>query len=342
MNQSPIGVPATMGRRVKARCIDVGISMVLVVLVNVVALAALQSGGGSGLTLVLFALLGLWSVFSFWAMFARAALPGQLMLGLHHVDSAGRRAGGRTFAKYLLQAPTFGLALLITPLSIQAPNRSWFDRTAGVTLVDTAASAQSSAGSQVAAPPTGWRTDESELTQGGHAATDAPAGMIHSVPFEGAGSQVMRNTPPAVRREAGVVEPRPAAPSTPPHIAPPPSAAPAAPVAVPPGPRPIAVLDSGETYEISGPIVVGRAPRQSASLGQAQLVVIADQSISANHLALGVDNGLPWVMDLSSTNGSWVEQDGRLPVQLDGMRRTPVSPGAVIKLGHRTVTVTAR
>jgi uncharacterized RDD family membrane protein YckC len=337
VNQSPIGVPATMGRRVKARCIDVGVSMVLVVLVNVLALAALQSGGGSGLVLVLFALLGLWSLFSFWAMFARAALPGQLMLGLHHVDGTGRRAGGRTFAKYLLQAPTFGLALLITPLSIQAPNRSWFDRMAGVTLVDTAASDRSSSGPQVAAPPAGWQTDESELTQGGHAATDAPAGMIHSVPFEGAGPQVMRNTPPAVRREAGVVEPRPAAP-----IAPPPSAAPAAPVAVPAGPRPIAVLDSGETYEIAGPIVMGRAPRQSASLGQAQLVVVADQSISANHLALGVDDGAPWVMDLSSTNGSWVEQDGRGPVRLDGMRRTPVSPGAVVKLGHRTITVTAR
>lgn len=337
MNQSPIGVPATMGRRVAARCIDVGVSMVLVVLVDVVALAALRSGGGSGPTLILFALLALWSGFSFWAMFARAALPGQLMLGLHHVDGTGRRAGGRTFVKYLLQAPTFGLALLITPLTIQAPNRSWFDRRAGVTLVDTAASEQTSAGAQVAAPPAGWRTDESELTQGGHVATDAPGDMIHSVPFGGAGSQVMRNTPPAVRREAGVVEPRPAA-----QITPPPSAAPAAPVVAPPGPRPIAVLDSGESYEIAGPIVLGRAPRQSASLGHAQLVVVEDRSISANHLALGVDNGSPWVMDLSSTNGSWVEQDGRGPVRLDGMRRTPVSPGAVVKIGHRTVTVTAR
>ena len=93
---------------------------------------------------------------------------------------------------------------------------------------------------------------------------------------------------------------------------------------------------------IAGPLGLGRAPRQSASLGQAQLVVVADQSISANHLALGVDDGAPWVMDLSSTNGSWVEQDGRGQVRLDGMRRTPVSPGAVIKLGHRTITVTAR
>ena len=37
MNQSSIGVPATMGRRVTARAIDVGVSMVLVVLFQVMA-----------------------------------------------------------------------------------------------------------------------------------------------------------------------------------------------------------------------------------------------------------------------------------------------------------------
>ncbi|MCF6378468.1 RDD family protein [Nocardioides KLBMP 9356] len=342
MNQSAPAAPATMGRRVAARSIDVGVSMVLFLLVNLIALSALQSGGGGGLVLVLFGLLGAWSVFSFWAMFARAALPGQLMLGLHHVDDSGRRAGGRTFVKYLLQAPTFGLALLITPLSIQAPNRSWFDRVAGVTLVDSTASQHdAAAGPQVAAPPAGWRTDESELTQGGHVATDASTGgMISAVPFEGAGSQVMRNTPPAVRREPAVVDPRPAAPA----VGTPAPAPVATPVAPPPGraPRPVAVLDSGDTFEISRLLVLGRAPRQSASLGEAELVIVLDQSVSANHLALGVDGGAPWVMDLSSTNGSWLEQDGRAPVRLEGMRRTPASPGAVIKLGRRTVTVQAR
>ncbi|RYC11060.1 RDD family protein [Nocardioides zhouii] len=335
MSLYPSGSPATMGRRVAARLIDSVISGVLVVAFYGFALAAILGGGSGELTLVL-VLLGLYSVFSLWSTLARAALPGQLMLGLHHVDhETGRRAGGRTFLKYGVQSLTFGLAILITPLSIQAPNRSWFDRLVGVTLVDPqAADADGSAGTQVAAPPAGWRADESQLTQMGlGVAEESGAGaMIQSVPFQGGGSQVGSATP-AVRREAGVVEPRPAAPA---EVVTPQA------VVAPRAPQPVVVLDTGQTVALSGPIILGRAPRQSASLGTAELVVVVDQGVSANHLALGIDHGAPWVMDLNSTNGSWVDQDGRGPVRLEAMSRLSLSPGATIRLGQRTVTVTAR
>ena len=330
LDAAPVGSPASMRRRVVARVVDVSVALVLLVALNGAALAALLNGGGSELTLLALGVFALWSAFSFWAMFARAALPGQLMLGLHHVDSeTGRRAGGRTFVKYLVQGCTFGFALLITPLSIQAPNRSWFDRVAGVTLVDTRATDTAPPAAQVAAPPTGWQADESQLTQMG-VGLEGPSGgaMIQSVPFESAGAPVVRSAP-AVRREPGVVEPRTTAPSM---VVPAPT----------PGPLPVVVLDTGETFGLSGPLVLGRAPRQSTSLGHAELVVVADPSVSANHLALGVDAGAPWVMDLSSTNGSWVEQDGRGPVRLEAMSRLPLSPGATVRMGQRTITVTAR
>jgi pSer/pThr/pTyr-binding forkhead associated (FHA) protein len=64
--------------------------------------------------------------------------------------------------------------------------------------------------------------------------------------------------------------------------------------------------------------------------------------VSANHLAVGVEAGAPWVMDLSSTNGSWVDQDGRGPVRLEAMSRLALSPGATIRMGQRRFTVTAR
>ncbi len=344
MSLYPSGNPASMGRRVAARAIDVSVTFVLVVVLNGAALAAMMAGGAGPLTLILLVVLVLWSVFSFWAMLARAALPGQLMLGLHHVDSeTGQRAGGRTFLKYLIQSFTFGLALLITPLSIQAPNRSWFDRLAGVTLVDpSAADVQPSTAQQVAAPPAGWHAGDSQLTQVGLGLGDLAAGddggggvggMIQSVPFEAAGSQMAPSAPPAVRRDPGVIEPRvtPAAAVVPPSEASQPRAA-----------NPVVILDTGETHGLSGPLILGRAPRQSASLGQAELIVIVDQSVSANHLALGLDNGAPWVMDLNSTNGSWVEQEGRGPVKLESMSKLALSPGATVRMGQRRITVTAR
>ena len=338
MSPYPSGNPASMGRRIAARAIDVAVTFVLVIVLNGAALAAMMAGGGGPLTLVALLVLVLWSIFSFWAMLARAALPGQLMLGLHHVDSeTGQRAGGRTFLKYLFQSFTFGLALFITPLSIQAPNRSWFDRLAGVTLVDPSATdAQPSTAQEVAAPPAGWHAGESQLTQVGLGLGDPATGgggMIQSVPFEGAGSQLAPSAPPAVRRDAGVVEPR----ATPPAVVVPPSA-----VSQPQVAHPVVILDTGETHGLSGPLILGRAPRQSTSLGQAQLVVVADQSVSANHLALGLDGSTPWVMDLNSTNGSWVEQDGRGPVKLESMSRLTLSPGATVRMGQRRITVTAR
>lgn len=337
MSMYPSGNPATMGRRVAARALDMTISLVIVLVLNGVTVAALMGGGGLELAVVVLALAAVWFAFALWAMFARAALPGQLMLGLHHVDAlTGRRAGGKTFLKYLVQGCTFGLALLITPLSIQAPNRSWFDRLAGVTLVDgNDVDSDPGTARQVAAPPAGWQAEESHLTQIGlpsptPSVTSVPQsgeGMIAAVPFGAGSATSTTNAPPAVDRPVGL-----------------PATSPFQPVAAPPAnaPRPVLVLDDGQRFAVTGTVVLGRDPRPKSTLSDATLVVVADQSVSANHLAVGVDPSGPWVMDLRSTNGSWVEQDGTPPQRLEPMARVPVSPGAVVRLGKRQMSVTAQ
>jgi hypothetical protein len=333
------GSPATMGRRVAARALDMTVSVVLLVVLNGVTVAALLGGGGMELAVVVMGLVALWSAFALWAMLARAALPGQLMLGLHHVDAVtGERTGGRTFLKYLVQGCTFGLALLITPLTIQSPNRSWFDRLAGVTLVDGKAAGVAPGGAtQVAAPPAGWDAEESHLTQvglpaaaSGPAPAPQPGGMIEAVPF-GAGQALTGSAPPAVERPVGL-------PVAPPVASPAHGVRPA-----PAGgaPRPFVVLDDGQRVPVDGTVVLGRDPRPSDALGEAALVVVADQSVSANHLAVGLGPTGPWVMDLRSTNGSSVEQDGAPASRLAPMVRVPVSPGAVVTVGKRRMTVVA-
>lgn len=339
MTTHPSGSPASMGRRVAARALDMSLSLALLVVLNGVTVAALLGGGGTELAVVVLALTAVWSAFALWAVLARAALPGQLMLGLHHVDAVtGQRAGGRTFLKYLVQGCTFGLALLITPLTIQSPNRSWFDRLTGVTLVDgKAAGVAPAATSQVAAPPAGWDAEESHLTQVGLSAPASgpspapqPGGMIEAVPF-GAAQALTSSAPPAVERPVAL-------PVGPPVAQPAQVVQPAPAVGAP---RPVVVLDDGQRIPVDGTVVLGRDPRPSDALGEAALVVVPDQSVSANHLAVGLGPTGPWVMDLRSTNGSSVEQDGAPGSRLAPMVRVPVSPGAVVTLGKRRMTVVA-
>lgn len=326
------GDPARMGRRVWARLIDLALSVGISISFQAALLAALLADS-QGAALAVVGLFVGWVGYSLWAILARAALPGQLLLGLHHVDAVtGQRAGGRTFLKYLIQGFTFGLAFLITPLSIHAPNRSWFDRMAGVTLIDESRTAPTAAlPAQVAAPPTGWQGEESHLTQLGQAAPQDQGvlgGMIQSVPFEGSRPATPVVTPLVVERSAPVVVETPPAAS---------ARQPVSSAAV----VPVATLDTGESMPVRGTMILGRAPRQSDGLGQASLIVVSDQSISANHLALGAGPGGPWVMDLKSTNGSWVEQDGAEARRLEPLARVPLSPGAVVKFGRRSFVVGA-
>lgn len=285
MSQYASGNPARMGRRVWARVIDSTLAVVLAVGVQAAAIAAVRGLAAPALVALVLVVLVAWTGFGLWTLLARAALPGQWLLGLHHVDASGERAGAKTLMKYLVQGCTCGLAVVITPLTIEAPNRSWFDRICGVTLVDAKEpGAVTPVPSRLTAPPPGGHSDPAQLTRTGHV-TRAPVAL-----------------PPA--RIAATV-----------------------------------TVDNGEMQTLVGTTIVGRAPRQSRDLGHAMLLAVADQSVSANHVALGLGPTGPWVMDLRSTNGSSVQQDGRAPVRLEPMTKVGLAPGAVVKIGQRTLTV---
>lgn len=344
MSQYPSGNPARMGRRVWARVVDSTVIVLVSVGVQAAAVAAVLGVATAELFVLILVVMVGGTGLGLWTLFARAALPGQWLLGLHHVDAVtGARAGGRTFLKYLIQGCTFGLALIITPLTIQAPNRSWFDRLVGVTLVDPKEpDPVPPVPTQVAAPPLGWNADESHLTQLGHAsAAQQPMveSMIQAVPFQPSRSSAAPPplAPPPVDRPVSVAV-------APPHASPvTPEASPVAPQASPVTPlTAVVTLDNGDTTTLTGTVIVGRAPKQSQAIGAATLMEVDDQSVSANHVALGTGPTGPWAMDLSSTNGSWVTQPGLSPSRLEPMVRVELSAGAVVKIGQRTLTVTPR
>lgn len=342
------GPPVPMGRRVGARVLEAALTLVVAAVLQVGLLAS-AVGEAWGYPLVAVGLA--WIALELWTLLGRAAMVGQWLLGVCHVDAAtGRRAGGRTFLKYLIQLCTFGLAPLITPLTIQAPNRSWFDRTAGVTMVRTRpAGATAAPAAQVAAPPQGWREDDSSLTRVGvpaaPGAPGTPSGgpMITPLPFDVGRTPSVPAAVPVDRAAPAVVAPAPAAPQVQPPPVQPPPVQPAAVQPPPAPPAPVAgftlVLGTGAQYPLSTTYVVGRAPRAVTSLGTTSLLGVDDQQVSANHLAVGTDGSGPWVMDLRSTNGVNVRTGQGASVRIEPLVRRPLGPEDVVEFGRSTLLV---
>lgn len=120
--------------------------------------------------------------------------------------------------------------------------------------------------------------------------------------------------------------------------------APPAEAVVPPA-RPDRVLpgrwrlafDSGETFVVTGPVLVGRAPAGDA----ARLVALPDASVSKTHAELRTTpEGALVVRDRGSTNGSVLVRGGTTR-PLTAHRPTTLLPGDVVRFGDRAMTVTA-
>ncbi|MCB1253954.1 MAG: hypothetical protein M9891_00100 [Austwickia sp.] len=138
--------------------------------------------------------------------------------------------------------------------------------------------------------------------------------------------------------------------------APPPPALPPSASAVPqPAPLPIDAtepidaispavsirLDDGSTLALMTPVLLGRDPSPAAAVPGGTPRTMADPglSISKTHLAVGLDDGTPWAMDLRSTNGSQVERNGSVTPLVPWVR-TPIAPGDVVRFGDRSLRVT--
>jgi hypothetical protein len=93
------------------------------------------------------------------------------------------------------------------------------------------------------------------------------------------------------------------------------------------GPRPLARLEitrgpgTGEILELSSPVVrVGRAPQND--------LVLDDDSVSSKHARLEFSEGAWRVIDLDSTNGTYVDDVRLAPEVL-----TPIPPGSLVAFG---------
>lgn len=95
------------------------------------------------------------------------------------------------------------------------------------------------------------------------------------------------------------------------------------------------IVGEGEKIELVAPLVVGRAPRANRFRGTEppRLLRLAHPHISSSHLALRIEDWNVLVVDLGSTNGSFLRRNGQPPVRLSE-RPQPLVPGDVVDLGH--------
>ncbi|MDT0200346.1 FHA domain-containing protein [Nocardioides sp. AE5] len=95
------------------------------------------------------------------------------------------------------------------------------------------------------------------------------------------------------------------------------------------------VSSTGESLELTGPVIVGRAPRAARFTGaQApRLLTLPHAHVSASHLALRVEGWSVLVRDLGSTNGTFLRRHEQPPFRLSDQPQLLV-PGDVVDLGH--------
>lgn len=111
-------------------------------------------------------------------------------------------------------------------------------------------------------------------------------------------------------------------------------------------------LSTGATVELSGPLVLGRAPNmgaeQTGGVLPRHVKLTGATDISRNHVLLTVEGGVIVVTDLHSRNGTDVVMPGRGPQRLRAGEPTAVMPDTVIDLGSgvfltvRNLAMTAR
>lgn len=100
----------------------------------------------------------------------------------------------------------------------------------------------------------------------------------------------------------------------------------------PPAGGAMLVLPGGRSVQLDRPVVVGRNPDPSRGPAMAVAVAIPDPSISKTHAAIDVVEGVAWVTDLHSTNGTRIEANGASAPCTPGQRRR-VDAGSTIVAG---------
>lgn len=113
--------------------------------------------------------------------------------------------------------------------------------------------------------------------------------------------------------------------------------------AAPPAPVITLAADDGETFQITGRGLLGRAPRAADDSTSLQLVTLSDpaRSMSRTHVAFGLHAGVLWLEDLGSANGTTLRLGSGREVKLVPGQRVLAPTGTMILVGRKTLVVRA-
>lgn len=97
----------------------------------------------------------------------------------------------------------------------------------------------------------------------------------------------------------------------------------------------VLVASTGESIDLLGPVLVGRAPNGGVSDPQAALLRVPspNQDISRTHVRIAPDEWSIEVTDMNSTNGTLVQHPGEEAIRLAPGETVTVEIGAVVDLG---------
>jgi hypothetical protein len=107
------------------------------------------------------------------------------------------------------------------------------------------------------------------------------------------------------------------------------------------GARFVLQFSTGESYTVIGSGIIGRNPAPEPGEAVDHIVTIVDpgRSVSKSHLEFGQDNGVFWVSDRHSGNGSVIREPGSEPRYCEPGRRYRVVRGTRIDIGEQFVIV---
>jgi hypothetical protein len=97
------------------------------------------------------------------------------------------------------------------------------------------------------------------------------------------------------------------------------------------------VFSTGESVVVSGSGLVGRNPIATEHEGRVEIVRIVDPelSVSKTHLEFGIENGIFWVSDRHSGNGTSISVSGQVTVDAVPGERYGVARGTRIRIGEQ-------
>lgn len=105
----------------------------------------------------------------------------------------------------------------------------------------------------------------------------------------------------------------------------------------------LVTLDTGQVMSVTGPGLIGRAPRPVAGERCDHVIVVDDpeRSVSRTHARFGIDSGTFWVSDAGSGNGTTLRLPGGRVVPVPADQRVLVPSGSTIQVGDRGVRIDA-